>query len=270
MYFFEVRQQPHPMRNTVFKYRTILCMLCCLFALAPAARAGDLLVFAAASLKNAFDELAHHHEERTGDVVTISYAGSSVLARQIMAGAPADLFVSANPQWMDELEKTGDIPQGSRQDLVANKLLLVGAPGITGPVRDIDDLLSLLGDGRLAVGLLGAVPAGIYAQQAFEQLGWLDHIQPKLAQADNVRNVLALVVRGEAKMGVIYKSDLLAGPGLAVLKEFSGDSHDPIIYPAALTKKAGPKAEGFLEFLMSEDGQQILAKHGFQPIGQDR
>jgi molybdenum ABC transporter, periplasmic molybdate-binding protein len=139
-----------------------------------------------------------------------------------------------------------------------------------GPVRDLEDLLSLLGDGRLAVGLLGAVPAGIYAQQAFERLGWLDRIQPKLAQADNVRNVLALVVRGEAKMGVVYKSDLLASPGLAVLKVFSGDSHDPIIYPAALTKKAGLKAGRFLEFLMSEDGQQILAKHGFQPIGQDR
>jgi molybdenum ABC transporter, periplasmic molybdate-binding protein len=231
-------------------------------------RASDLLIFAAASLKNALDELASLYEQKEGGEVAISYGGSSLLARQILAGAPADIYVSANPQWMDEVDQAGMLLANTRHDLVANNLVLVAAPGLDGAVEDLDDLLGILGDGRMAVGLLNAVPAGIYAKQALEHLGWLALLRPRLAQVDNVRNVLALVGRGEAKMGVVYESDLLASPDVRVLKRFSSSSHDPIIYPAALVAGARPEARLFLDLLKSQTGREILARHGFVPMGQ--
>ncbi|MBY6152047.1 molybdate ABC transporter substrate-binding protein [Vannielia litorea] len=213
------------------------------------ARAESVTVFAAASLKGALDEVV----AGWGGEAQISYAGSSALARQIAAGAPADVFISANPEWVDWLEAEGVALE--RADLLSNALVLVA--GADDPRVGLDQLK---GQDRVAMALVEAVPAGIYGKTALESLALWEAVAPRVVQADNVRAALALVALGEAPLGIVYATDALAEPGVRVVAEFPAGSHPPIIYPvAALSEAGGP----LMDYLQSPEAAEIFARHGF-------
>lgn len=229
----------------------------------------DVTVFAAASLKTALDEIARDYRAETGETPTISYAGSSALARQIQLGAPADVFISANSAWMEVLEAEDLIAPGTRGDLLANRLALV-AHGPTTPVEitaDLD-LPALLGQGRLAMALVDAVPAGIYGKQALTRLTLWDAIAPQVAQTDNVRAALALVSLGEAPLGITYRTDALADPDVSILSLFPEDSHDPIRYPAAALAGRAEAARPFLDWLRGAEARATFERHGFAVLAE--
>ena len=239
----------------------------------PPARAADqdVLVFAAASLKNALDDVIATYGRETGTKVTASYAASSALAKQIEQGAPAQLFISADLDWMDYLQDRKQIVADSRKNLLGNSLVLVAAKD--GKIGDVAigrgfDLAKLLGDGRLAIGKVKAVPAGKYAKAALEHLGAWDGVENKLAQAENVRAALALVARGEAPLGIVYKTDAASDPTVRIVGAFPADSHPPIIYPAAVTKVGECSgAAAFLRFLGSGAAKSAFEQQGFTLIG---
>lgn len=246
--------------------RVLLSAILAIAMLAPmSARAETVTVFAAASLKTGLDAAARAFEERTGTRVAISYAASSALARQIAAGAPADLFLSADTDWMDHLEGGGLIRADSRINLLGNSLVLIGAPGVTTRLELTPGapLLNLLGDGRMAVALVEAVPAGKYAKAALEHLGLWDGVKDRLAQAENVRAALALVARGEARLGIVYATDAKVEAKVTVLATVPAGSHPPIVYPAALTRTAGAGAADFLRFLSSPAATAAFEAQGF-------
>lgn len=234
--------------------------------LATPAAAADVLVFAAASMKNALDEVAAKWEAETGNRVTISYAGSGKLAQQILQGAPADVYVSANTGWMDAVEKAGLIAKDGRKDILGNSLVLVAHGTGARPV-DIHKgfgLAGRLGDGKLAMALVTSVPAGIYGKAALTSLGVWDQLAPKVAQADNVRAALALVSTGEAPYGIVYATDAEADKGVSVAGTFPADSHPPITYPAALLKDAADPADrAFYDALSSDMAVGVFKAHGF-------
>ena len=235
----------------------------------PAQSAEKVVVFAAASLKNALDDIAAQWERDTGEDVAISFAGSSKLARQIQQGAPADLFLSANVKWMDVLEEGGLIQADTRHDLLRNRLVLI-AHGKEAPDVDIEpgfDLAALLTGGRLAMALVDSVPAGIYGKAALSSLGIWEQVSPRVAQSDNVRTALALVARGEAPYGVAYATDAAAEDNVTVVGTFPADSHPPIIYPVALTAGSDiPAARDFLEYLSSGAARLLFERQGFTVI----
>lgn len=231
-------------------------------ATAPAAHADDITVFAAASLKTALDQIAADWEKAHGDKLLISYAGSSKLAKQIQAGAPADLFISASTDWMDAVEKTGDILPATREDLLGNTLVLVGHG--TPAKAEVANLPQLLGKGKLAMALVDSVPAGQYGKESLEKLGLWDKVQGQVAQADDVRAALKLVATGEAPLGIVYGSDAVAEKGVGVVATFPADSHAPITYPAAVTKAADtPEAAAFLKALKEQPARGIFEAQGF-------
>lgn len=230
--------------------------------IAPAAIADEITVFAAASLKTALDEIATEWQKGHDDTVVISYASSSKLAKQIQEGAPADLFISASPEWVDAVEGSDDIDPATRKDLLGNTLVLVG----TGKPAEaaVDQLPTLLGDGKLAMGMVDSVPAGQYGKQALEKLGLWGAVESHVAQSDNVRAALKLVATGEAPLGIVYGSDAMAEPEVGVVTTFPADSHDPIIYPAAVTKVSQTKqANAFLDSLTQEPARSIFEAQGF-------
>ncbi len=230
--------------------------------------ADELTVFAAASLATAMDQIEQAFEAETGMALTVSLAGSSVLARQIQMGAPADIFISANSAWMDHLERAGLVEPGTRHDLLRNSLVLI-APQGTAPI-DLSDLPDALGQGRLAMALVEAVPAGIYGKAALTDLDLWQALAPRVAQADNVRAALALVAAGAAPFGVVYATDALAEPRVTVVARFDPASHAPIVYPVADLATRDTKAEAaFLAFLASPQAQAIFAAQGFDVIGKD-
>ena len=238
-----------------------------LFAAAPARAADEArpLVFAAASLKGPLDEAVAAFEAESGIAVTISYAGSNALAKQIEEGAPADLFISADEAWMDDLAAKGLVRPESRADLLANELALIApadsaltiapAPGFA--------LAAALGDGRLAMADPDAVPAGRYAKAALIALGVWDAVAPRIARTENVRAALALVAAGEAPAGIVYVTDARAEPKVKTLGVFPAGSHPAILYPAALTTAARPEAAAFLAYLRGPAATAIFAKAGF-------
>ena len=236
-------------------------------ALAPrTASAEDLVVFATASLRNALDDVVAARLAGTGKGATVSYGGSSALARQIERGAPADVFISANPEWMDAVAAPGLVREGTRVDLLSNAIVLVahGRDAPTVAIRPGFDLAGLLGDGRLAMALVDAVPAGIYGKAALTSLGVWEAVAPKVAQADNVRAALALVARGEAPYGIVYATDAAADDDVTVVGTFPADSHPPIIYPAAvLAESDHPDAEAFLSYLSSDAARPLFERQGF-------
>ena len=212
-----------------------LCGLSLWLAVAPAT-AQQLLLFAAASLQDALDAVVEEYQAQGGGEVSASYASSSTLARQIEQGAPADIFISANPEWMDYLEERGLIREGSRADLLGNGLVLV-APRDSGTTVEIApgfDLLGALDGGLLAMGDPDHVPAGTYGRAAFESLGAWDAVAPHVARADNVRAALALVARGETPLGVVYSSDAAADDTVKVINDFPQVSFPEIVYPIAI------------------------------------
>lgn len=239
---------------------------------APAAQAqGDgPLVFAAASLKNALDAANTAYAASGGAKATITYAASSALAKQIEAGAPADIFISADEDWMDYLAGKGLIQTTTRHDLLGNRLVLVAAADAKTSVEikpgfALDQALDAAQKGgRLAVGDPAAVPAGKYAKAALTKLGAWDKVQDRLAPAENVRAALALVARGEAPLGIVYATDAAAEPGVRIVATFPADSHAPILYPIALAKDSvSAQAQAFLEFLASPKARPLFEAQGF-------
>jgi molybdate transport system substrate-binding protein len=226
-----------------------------------AAAHAQTLVFAAASLKNALDEVAATYPPKP----VVSYGASSALARQIESGAPADVFISADLDWMDHVEKKGLLAPGTRKALLGNRLVLIApakepvklqpAPGF--PIS------SHLKNGRIALAEPSSVPAGKYAKAAFETLGVWDQVAGKVAAAENVRAALLLVARGEARLGVVYQTDANAEPNVMVAGVFPAGSHPPIVYPVAALKGAKAGAAPFLEFLSRPQARAIFEKHGF-------
>lgn len=246
----------------------LLLALASAFATVAHAADAPITVFAAASLKESMDEAAAKFGQETGHEVRVSYAASSALARQIEQGAPADVFVSADLDWMDYLQQRNLIDTGTRRNLLGNTLVLVAPAASTVramALRKGGDLRPLLGaDGRLAVALVDSVPAGKYAKAGFESLGMWDALQPRLAQAENVRAALLLVARGEAPLGVVYGSDAKAEPAVRVLAVFPPGSHPPIVYPVArIARSRHPQAAAFVEWLHSPEATAIFRAHGF-------
>lgn len=239
------------------------------FAAAPAALAQNVTVFAAASLKNGLDDFAAAWQKQTGHSVAVSYAGSSALSKQIIAGAPADIFISASIEWADEVDKAGFVAPDGRRNILGNTLVLIAHGKDAAPVQ-IDaslDLPALLGDGRLAMALVDAVPAGIYGKAALTSLGLWDRIEASVAQADNVRAALALVATGEAPYGIVYSTDAAATDNVTVIGTFPPGSHPDIIYPALLLKGAADEAgRAFFEALGSDEADAAFARQGFKVI----
>ena len=238
-----------------------------IIALVPLKAAADeLTVFAAASMKNAMDEVATQWEDQTGHSLTVSLAGSSALARQIQEGAPVDIFVSANIDWMDTLANDGLVAPETRFDFLANALVLIASGRDAQPVEIAPgfDLAGMLSENRLAMAMVDAVPAGIYGKAALESLGIWDQIEPKVAQADNVRAALLFVSTGEAPFGIVYATDAVADDNVTVVGTFPEDSHPPIIYPAAaVAASENPLNTTFLEFLQGDLARAAFERQGF-------
>lgn len=242
-----------------------LCLLL-LLSLARPAAAETLTVFAAASLKSALDTVAQGFEAARDDEVRLSYGASSVMARQVQVGAPADVVILANRDWMDLLERRGAVDAETRVDLLTNRLVLVAAGTDAAPVTldDDSDLPARLGEGRLAMALVDAVPAGIYGRAALEHFGMWDRVAPRVAQADNVRAALALVAGGAAPFGIVYATDAAAEPRVSVVATFPEDSHPPIVYPAAATARGQPElAQAFLAWLRGPEARAAFEAAGF-------
>lgn len=267
------------MRNTVIMRTRVMLALTsfagALVAIAalPQARAlaaDDVVVFAAASLKTALDDVSVAWKKQTGGVVKVSLAGSSQLAKQIQQGAPADVFISANVEWMDVLASEKLVDTASRRILLRNRLVLVAHGATDRQVEIVEgmDLAGLLGDGRLAMAMVDSVPAGIYGKAALTSLGLWDKIAPKVAQADNVRAALALVSRGEAPYGIVYATDAAASDNVTVVATFPEATHPPIVYPAALVADSVRKdaARRFLDFLSSTKARTMFERQGFKVI----
>lgn len=233
--------------------------------------ATQINVFAAASLRDALTDAVSAFKDRTPSAdIRMSFAGSSVLARQIIAGAPADLFISANVTWMDHVEAHDRVLDGSRKTLVRNELVLISKePGPPIPLTPETDFQALLGSNRLATALVDAVPAGMYAKAAFTYLGHWDTVESSLAQADNVRMALKLVALGEAPFGIVYATDAQAEPGIHVRGWFPHASHPEIEYPSALLRTDHDQATQALadalhQFLYSEEAQAVFRQHRFR------
>ncbi|WP_183448524.1 molybdate ABC transporter substrate-binding protein [Microvirga lupini] len=237
------------------------------------AQTGDALVFAAASLKNALDEASGAWTRDTGKRAVVSYAASNALAKQIEAGAPADLFFSADLEWMDFVASKGLIKPESRISLLGNSLVLIAPKGSAMQV-DLKpglDLAPVLGGSRLAMGHADAVPAGKYGKAALEHLGAWAGVKDRIAQTENVRAALLLVSRGEAPLGIVYKTDAVSDPNVTIVATFPEGSHPPIVYPVALTKDSSkPQAASFLDYLSSDKAKPFFEKQGFTVLSKAR
>jgi len=226
----------------------------------------SLTVFAAASMKNALDDIDAAFTAKTGVKVAASYAASSTLAKQIEQGAPADIFLSADTDWMDYATGKKNINEQTRVNLLGNSIVLIAPKdskidNVT--IGQGFDLAKLAGDGKIATGDVKAVPVGKYAKAALEKLGAWQAAEPKFAMADSVRAALTLVARGEAALGIVYSTDAKIEPGVKIVGTFPADSHPPIIYPVAATATAKPEATEYLAFLRSALAKTTLEKYGF-------
>jgi molybdate transport system substrate-binding protein len=223
--------------------------------------------FAAASMKTALDAVAAAWKGSTGRDVSITYGSSATLAKQIEQGAPADIFISADLQWMDYLEKAKLIQAGTRRNRFGNRLVLIEpASAATKLVITTGfDLTGATGDGKIAVCAIDSCPGGIYAKQALDSLGVFASVEQHLAQTDNIRSALALVARGEARFGIVYATDAKSDPSVRVVGTFPESSHSPIIYPVALTAAStNPDAALFLAYLTSQAATKIFLEQGFE------
>ena len=236
---------------------------------AEAAEEKTITVFAAASMKNALDEVDSLFTKQSGIKIVASYAASSSLMKQIEQGAPADVFLSADVDWMDYGAKNNLIKNDTRENLLGNRLVLIApkdskignvtiAPGF--------DLAALAGSGRIATGDVRAVPAGLYAKAALEKLGIWSSVESKIAMAENVRAALVLVARGEAPLGIVYETDAKVDPSVKIIGVFPEDSHPPIIYPVAMTKDAKPDAAQYLAFLTTPEAKAVFERYGFRVL----
>jgi molybdate transport system substrate-binding protein len=251
---------------TVAKLSRVLSAALLLLTASVAAQAADATVFAAASLTDVFKQAGALYKSRTGKEAVFSFAASSALAHQIEASSGgADIFISADRDWMDYLDKKGLIVPATRKDLLGNHLVLVAPADLDIKVKIAPrfDLAGALGHGRLSVADPASVPAGKYAKASLTALGVWDGVSSNLASAENVRVALAYVARGEAPLGIVYTTDAMSEPRVHIVGTFPDSSHAPIVYPIALTKDAGPGAKPFLDFLEGPDAASIFAKAGF-------
>jgi len=234
------------------------------------ARAADaprqpLLVFGASSLTNVLDEIGAAYTRETGQVVKFSYAASSVLAKQVEAGAKADVFFSADTEWMDYLQSRNLVDKTTRKELLGNRLVLVApvASAVQLKIGPNFPLAATLGKGRLATGDPDSVPVGKYARTALTSLGVWNDVADKLVRAENVRSALAFVARGEAPLGIVYETDAKIDKNVRVVDIFPANSHLPITYPVAATTDAQPGAAKFVTYLRGETAAAAFKKYGF-------
>lgn len=225
----------------------------------------DTIVFAAASLKEPLDALAAAHDD-----VVISYGGSGTMARQVMQGAPADIVLLANTAWMDVLSENGAIDPATIADLASNRLVMIGGLGAPDVPLDQKALGAALAEGPIALGLTDAVPAGIYAKSALENLDLWEQIAGNVAEVDNVRAALALVARGQAPLGIVYATDAQASDAVRIVADIPPSAHAVIRYQAAMTQGADPAASSFWDLLTGPEGQKAFANAGFLPAVRDR
>jgi molybdate transport system substrate-binding protein len=226
-----------------------------------------LTVFAAASLTNVLQDLGDAYTRETSVAVKFSFAASSTLARQIEQGAPADIFMSADAQWMNYLQSKQLIQAASRRDVVGNRLVLI-APldsNVKLKIAPNFPLAEALGNGHLATGDPAAVPVGRYAQAALTRLGVWNQVSDRLVRAESVRSALAFVDRGEAPLGIVYQTDALVDRNVRIVDAFPADSHPPIVYPLALTLKAQPGATAFAAFIAGPAARATFKSYGFLP-----
>jgi len=253
-------------------------MLAALFAVLIAASNGPseaaspepVVVFAAASLTDALTEVGKAFTRETDIPIKMSFAASSTLARQIESGASADVFFPADEDWMDYLERKGLLAAGSRRDVLANRLVLIAPADSMARVRisSGSSLLAALGKSRVATGDPDSVPAGKYAKAALMSLGVWERVEPRIVRAENVRSALAFVARGAAPFGIVYLTDAAIEKNVKVLDTFPEDSHPPIRYPVALTTRAGPNAQRFVQYVSTETAAGIFEKYGFALVRQ--
>jgi molybdate transport system substrate-binding protein len=232
-----------------------------------------ILVFAATSLVNALDAVDRTFTQATGIKVTARFAASSTLMKQMEGGAPADVFVSADLDWMDYGTSHRLIEDDTRINLLGNRLVLIAAKDF--PIGEVIigpgfDLTKLAGNGRIATGDIRGVPVGLYAKAALEELGVWGAVEPKMAMTDTVRVAMALVARGEASLGIVYASDAKVEPNVKVIGTFPESSHPPIVYPAAATRDAKVEAKYYLEFLHSAAAGAVFQDYGFEVLAQRR
>lgn len=242
----------------------ILAAIACAFVHCAQVHAGTLTVFAAASLKEALDEAARAFEKASGHTLRISYAASSALAKQIEAGAPAQLFISADEEWMDYVESR-KLLKRPRVNLLTNAIVLI-APAGRVPMLRIEPrfgLAAALGDGRLAMADTQSVPAGKYGRAALESLGVWAQVKDRLAPAENVRATLALVARAETPLGIVYRTDAKAEPRVAVVDTFPASSHPAIVYPMGVLRDAPAAADELAAYLAAPATRAIWQRHGF-------
>jgi len=247
-----------------FAFALLFAALCAP-VLATPVLAADVTVFAAASLTDALTEIGKAYEAKTGNHVVFSFAASSVLARQIESSAGADMFLSADLDWMDYLEKKALLAPGTRKTLLGNHLVLIAPAGLKVNVKVAPhfDLAGALGNSRLAIADPASVPAGKYGKTALTNLGVWESVSGKLAVAENVRAALAYVARGETTLGIVYNTDAKIEPRVHVVGTFPDGSHKPILYPVALTKDAKPGAADFEKYLESPAAKAVFVKDGF-------
>lgn len=251
------------------KYRWAAATVLSVSLAGHAAAAEKITVFAAASLTNALQDIATQYQKKSGVEVVSSFASSSVLARQIDQGAPADLFISADQQWMDDVVAKNSVVTSTRYTLLGNDLVLIAPKSDAAKAVTIDsktDWKSLLKGERLAVGDPDHVPAGIYAKEALQKLGAWDALSPQLAPANNVRAALALVERNETPYGIVYGSDAVASQKVQVVGRFPEDSHKPVEYPMAIVKEhQNATVEAFYNYLQGPDAAAVFKQYGFTP-----
>jgi molybdate transport system substrate-binding protein len=230
----------------------------------------EVIVFAAASLKNALDAINDAWQKESGKKAKISYAASSALAKQMEQDAPAQMFISADLDWMDYVAQKLLIKPDSRANLLGNRIVLI-APKDKAQTVKIEpgfDLGKVLSGGRLAMANVYTVPAGKYGKAALEKLGVWGSVSDKVAQAENVRAALLLVSRGEAQAGIVYQTDAAADPNVKIIGSFPENTHPPIIYPIALTNKAGSDAAAFLAYIRDTKSRLLFEAQGFTAIDQ--
>jgi molybdate transport system substrate-binding protein len=255
-------------------HRTILVLAAIVLgAGAVSAQPRDVTVFAAASLKNALDEASAKWGNDTSKKTRISYAASSALARQIEAAAPADVFIPADLDWMNHVAGRKLIKDATRANLLGNQIVLIAGKDSKLDLKPGPNfgLRTALGNGRLAMANVDAVPAGKYGKASLEKLGVWPSVADRVAQAENVRAALLLVSRGEAPLGIVYRTDAAADPSVKILGAFPDDSHSPVTYPIAVLASSNNRdAEAFVAFLQSTAARTIWEKHGFTVLNEGR
>lgn len=255
----------------MMRRRIVAIFAACLVAAAalasPRAEADDLLIFAAASLKPALDEIIASPRAKEIGTIKASYAASSQLAHQIDAGAPASIFISADEDWMNDVESRGKIVKDTRADLLGNALVVIAPKESTTKLAIADhvDIVGALGkDGHIALGEPNSVPAGKYAKSSLTKLGVWDTVQPRVVSADNVRAALNFVAKGEAPLGVVYRSDAVSEPAVRVVDTFPDSSHAPILYPAAiLADHDTSESREVLMLLRDPASAAVFRRYGF-------